>query len=79
MKQYNELTYEEKVGLLQDALNKWKDHDKEYEPFDNKYTVGGWCLHEYYNKSKNHEWYEYETPPAEFQQDFYSIITTLDE
>ena len=77
MKQYDELSYEEKVELLKDALDKWKRHEEgPYKNLLNKYHVAGWCLMEYYRDSNNLELTT--TPPAEWQQDLFDIMKTLD-
>ena len=76
MKQYDELTYDEKVALLKDALDKWKKNEKPYDNLENKYHVAGWCLTVYYKESNNLELPT--TTPAEWQQDIYDIIKTLD-
>jgi len=77
MKQYNELSYEEKVELLKDALDKWKKGEQPYKNLINKFHVAGWCLMEYYKDSNNLELTT--TTPAEWQDDIYGIMKTLDE
>lgn len=77
MKQYDELSYEEKVELLTDALDKWKRNEQPYKNLKNKFHVAGWCLMEYYKDSNNLELTT--TTPAEWQDDIYGIMKTLDE
>lgn len=79
MKQYDELSYEEKVELLKDALDKWKRHEEgPYKNLLNKYHVAGICLWLYYIESNNLELTVTVNPPAEWQEDICGIMKTLD-
>lgn len=55
MKQCDELTYDEKVELLKDALDKWKRDEEPYKNLENKFHVADWCFMEYYKEFNNFE------------------------
>jgi len=48
-KPYNKLTENEKIVLVKDAISRWKSGDREYQAFNNKYTVALVALSDYYN------------------------------
>ena len=74
MKDWGNLSVEEKTEYLRDALVKWRSKEEPYACFTNKWSTCYYAEMLYYNKFK----FPFKSVPSELQHETKEIIRRLD-